>query len=439
MRRKQEAGQALVLAAVGLVALIGFTGLGIDMGAMRYQKRLQQTAVDAAAIAGATNLTYGGVQTGAQNASAGNGFTDNTGGGACATPPTNLALTSVTVTVCNPPSTGPHIGNANYVEAFVSVGQPTYFMRIFGINTKTITARAVATNYSGGGGGGGANTGCLFTLGPPSSSIEGVNINGNAVLNAPTCGIIDNGNYNTQGNALTVSAGTFGVSGSANVSGKGGSVTCTSGQTACPEYGVPASPNPLANLAPPCSPCTATGSITISGAGTYVENPGIYSSISISGTGKKAAPSVTFNPGVYVVTGGTFSVSGNASIVGTGVTFYFTNGATIVATGGGNVPDFNFTPPTSGTYQGILFYQDPKDTAAPSLGGDNNSTFGGIIYFPSVQLTFFGNNVTYATGVVIADSVSLSGNPTVNLQGAAGLPGAALPPSFTVGTAFLVE
>jgi len=69
-----------------------------------------------------------------------------------------------------------------------------------------------------------------------------------------------------------------------------------------------------------------------------------------------------------------------------------------------------------------LFYQDPNDTAAPSLGGDNNSFFKGILYFPKSQLTFFGNNVSYATGIVVADAIALSGNPTVNFQGTAGLP-----------------
>ena len=54
MTRNKEAGQALIaaLAALGIV-LLGFAGLGIDIGYMRYEKRLQQTAADAAAIAGA--------------------------------------------------------------------------------------------------------------------------------------------------------------------------------------------------------------------------------------------------------------------------------------------------------------------------------------------------------------------------------------------------
>src|SRR6516165_9779440 len=266
MRPKKEAGQALVLTAAALVVLLGFVGLGVDMGAARYERRLQQTAADAAAIAGATNLTYGGVQGGAQNASAANGFTDTTGGGACAAPPNNQGVGQVTVTVCNGPSTGPHAGNVNYVEVFVTAGQPTYFMKIFGVNSETITARAVATNISGGSNG--DTTGCLYTLGPPSSSIEGVNINGSATLNAPTCGIVDNGNYNSKGNKLDINAGTFGVSGSANVSGPGGTVTCGGSTTNCPTYGMPASSDPMGSMTPPCtSPCNLSGSaVSIKGA-----------------------------------------------------------------------------------------------------------------------------------------------------------------------------
>jgi hypothetical protein len=410
MTRKNQSGQTLVSTVLALTVLLGFGGLAIDMGALRYEKRLQQTAADAAAVAGASNLTHGGVTSGAQNASAANGFTDG--------------VNSVTVTINNPPASGPHSGNGNYVEALVVAVQPTYFMRIFGINSETITARAVATNVSGG-----ANSGCLYTLGPPSSSIEGVSINGSAILNAPTCGIVDNGNYNTKGNKLIVNASTFGVSGSANVSGPGGTVTCTSGTSSCPTYGAPASSDPLSYLTPPAVQSPSFGNVTTSGTETL--QPGTYSSITI---GKNST--VTMSPGIYYVDGpGGVTFNGAGTVVGNGVTMYFTNGATINATGGGNNLDIQLSPPASGPYAGVLFYQDPNDTAAPSLGGDNNSYFSGILYFPKVQLTFFGNNVSYATGIVVADAIALSGNPTVNLQGTAGLP----PGVTIVSSATLVE
>jgi Flp pilus assembly protein TadG len=451
MRRKNEAGQALVFTALALVVLLGFAGLGIDMGVLRYEKRLQQTAADGAAIAGATNLSpYTGVQTGAQNAAASNGFTDNTGGGACAAPPANLAVGSVTVSVCTPPIKGPHVGQANYVEVYVTVGQPMYFSKILGINSETITARAVATNLSGGTNG--TTTGCLYTLGPPSSSIEGVNINGNASLYAPSCGIVDNGNYNTKGNSLSVTAGTFGVSGSANVSGPGGSVICTGGSSSCPTSGTPASSDPLSSLTPPCSPCAGGSAISIDGNGgfsgngvsysngVYTVSPGTYSDLTIKGTG--GGNTVVFSPGTYIFDGSTgLTIPGNATISGDGVTFYFTNNATIGMTG---TPTIDLTAPSSGTYAGILMWQDQNDTNVgplpngPTLGGNTGSQFNGILYFPSDQLTFYGNNASYSVGVVVSDSLALSGTPNVTFNGAAGVPGG-LPPGFTIGSATLVE
>lgn len=433
MNRKNEAGQALVFTAVGLVALLGFVGLGIDMGVLRYQKRLQQTAADGAALAGATNLTFGGVITGGQNAAISNGFTDASGNDATACNNSAAIGTvcvqifgsgpqAVTVNGTAIPA-GPHSGDANYVEAVVAVVQPTYFMKIFGVDRQTIAARAVATNLAGGGPGG-YNTGCLYTLGAPASSIEGVNINGNATLNAPTCGIVDNGNYNTKGNALTVIASTFGVSGSPNVSGPGGSVTCTGGTSSCPTYGTPAAADPLAGLPPP-----PVGT-PVNWTGTAV--PGTtYSGIDITSNG-----TVNFPAGTYVIDGPAgFTCHGTPTITGTGVTFYFTNGATFNCAGNDTV---QFTAPSSGTYAGILFYQDPNDTVGPSVGGNTGTFYNGILYFPKSQITFFGNNTTIATGIVVADAVALSGHPTVNLQGAAGVPGG-LPPGFTAGNAHLVE
>ena len=430
MNRKNEAGQALVFTVVGLVALLGFVGLGIDMGVLRYQKRLQQTAADGAAIAGATNLSYGGVQTGAQNAAVSNGFTDASGNDATGCSNT-AAVGTMCVQVNNPPQAvtvngtaipaGPHGGDANYVEVIVAVVQPTYFMKIFGLDRETITARAVATNLAGGTSGN--TTGCLYSLGPPSSSIEGVNINGNATLNAPTCGIVDNGNYNTKGNALNVNAGTFGVSGGPNVSGPGGTVTCGGSTTNCPTYGTPASSDPLSYLTPP-----AVGP-PVNWSGTAV--PGTtYNGIDITSNG-----TVNFPPGTYVLDGGSFTCHGTPTITGTGVTFYFTNGATFNCTGNDTV---QFTAPSSGPYAGILFYQDPNDTSGPSVGGNTGTSYNGILYFPKSQITFFGNNASIATGIVVADSFALSGHPTVTLSGVAGVPGG-LPPGFTVGNAHLVE
>ena len=449
MTRKREAGQALALTAVGLLMLMGFVGLGVDMGVLRHDKRLQQTAADAAAIAGAMNLNAGSsVTQGAYDAAKANGFADTSTfcSGTCAS---SGALGYVTVTVnysasgCTGPCSGPHKNNANYVEVLVSAVQPTYFMKILGFNTQVVTARAVATNI----GGGGPNTGCMYTLGAPAKEI-GVDAQGSVTLNAPTCGIVDNGNYTPKGNALTINAGSFGVAGTDQGSGPGGTVTCADQSSSnCPSYGAPAGSDPLKSLPSPCNlsgysfTCTGGSSLSLNGGGTV--NPGTYSSISIQGNG-----TVTFNPGVYVIDGnGGFSCSGGPTINGTGVFFYFTGQASINCQGGDTI---NFTAPSStncpacpSKYYGILMYQDPNDSnqgtpgkcppsgnAGPQLGGNTGSAFNGVMYFPADQLYLTGNTVTCASGVncsvafavTITDSLCLSGNATLYMQGLAGLP-----------------
>jgi hypothetical protein len=112
--------------------------------------------------------------------------------------------------------------------------------------------------------------------------------------------------------------------------------------------------------------------------------------------------------------------------------FYFTNGATFNCQGNDNI---TLSAPTSGTYAGILFYQDPADTNGPSLDGNTGSFYTGVLYFPSSQVTFFGNSTGTSVGIVIADSFALSGHPTVNMQGLAGI----TPPALLVKSAVLVE
>jgi len=151
----------------------------------------------------------------------------------------------------------------------------------------------------------------------------------------------------------------------------------------------------------------------------------------------------TFPPGIYVLSGaGGFSCSGTPTITGTGVMFYFTNNATFNCQGNDTI---HFTAPTPtncagcpAQYDGILFYQDPNDTAGPSIGGNTGTTYDGALYFPKSQVTFFGNNNTLTTGLVVADALGLSGHPTVNVLGTAGL-GAQGISINALATAVLVE
>ena len=416
MSRRNEAGQALVLTALLLVVLMGFAGLAIDMGVMRYEKRLQQTAADAAAIAGASNLGFGDVVSGAQDAATRVGFTDN-GGGQVSNCAGGAAVGTVCVQVNNPPNSGPHQGNSGYVEALVAEVHPTYFMKILSINTETITARAVAANL-----GSATGNGCMYVMGLPNEGVQGLDISGNAILNASNCRIVDVGNYNNTGGTSTISAYSISVSGNSTGGGSGGSVTCVA-TGACPTFGIPASGDPFQFLPAPPVQTPSNPAVTTSGIQTL--QPGTYPSITIG-----AGSTVTFNPGIYYITApGSVSFAGPATVRGSGVMFYlqngsgFSNGASIDTIAGTQVSNIQLSAPTSGPYAGILIFQDPNDFQNARIGGDSNSFFEGALYFPEGQLTLFGGaGGGFNVAIVDADQVILGNNTVVNLQGSAALP-----------------
>jgi hypothetical protein len=442
MKFNKQSGQALVGAAIAMVVLCGFAGLAIDMGTLRYQKRVEQTAADSAAIAGAQNLEFGsGWVAGAQNASTQNGFTDNSGGATCTANPNTIGCVSVTVN--KGPATGPHAGDQKYIEVIVAEVQPTYFMQIFGVSSKSVTARAVATNVSGG-----TTSSCLYTLGPPTSAIIGINTTGNAKLIAPNCGISDNGNLDTTGNSYTVEASTVSVSGSCLGSHCGSpDVKCyASPGLICPPIGgAPASQDPMKGLAAPSMPAYSTSCPAVPPAGpcdyssssnsTATIQPGAYNSISI---GKNST--VTMAPGIYYINGpvttnaGTSGAGLNMGGGGTltdmanpGVMLYFTGGSTMNKfVGGGNNPDLRLDPMTTAenaTYAGILIFQDPADTTQAYIGGDNNTVLNGTVYMPTADLNYYGNTSFTMNGTVIAYSISITGNPTVTFgQSPSGVP-----------------
>jgi len=443
MKLNKQSGQTIVTAAIALVVLAGFTGLAIDMGALRYERRIQQTAADAAAIAGAQNLNFGsGMSAGAQVAATQNGFSD--GGTSAVSSCDGTALIGTTcVQVNNPPSDttfnggtipgGPHSGDAKYVEVIVAKVQPTYFMNVFGVGSKPIVARAVATNITGG-----TNQSCLYTLGPPTNAIVGIDPTGNGKLLAPNCGISDNGNLDTTGNSYTVTGSSISVSGDCIGSHCGyPDVQCTSypnGQ--CPKLsGAPASQDPMKGLVAPSQPAYSPSCPAVPPAGpcdfsssagsTATIQPGTYNSISI---GKNST--ITMAPGIYYINGPISTSSGTSGAglnfngggtltdeLSPGVMFYFTNASTFNKfVGGGNNPDLRLFPMTvaeNATYAGILIFQDPADTAQAWVGGDNNTALNGTVYMPTTTLNFYGNTSFAMNGTTIAYSISLTGNPTV--------------------------
>jgi hypothetical protein len=393
MKRNREAGQALAAVALAMVALIGIIGLAIDMGYMRYEKRRLQSAADSAAIAGASERQYyaagdSRITTAAQNDSMSNGFQDSVNG--------------ITVLVSNPPTDAPFSGVLNpndYVEVNVQQTAPTYFMRIFGVNSFSLSARAVAHLGNG--------RNCIYALGlnDPNALI----ITGSIQVVASGCGIVSNGDFTVNGGAQ-FRALAIGYVGASNIGG--GSVA------PAPVKSIPAA-DPLASLPqPPVGSCVPFVQPPVPGS--------TYCGISIS------AGTVVFPSGVYVIAGD-FVISGTATVTGIGVTFFVTKGigpGAVSPCGPGPFPPggqgavtfcpgalTDFQAPRSGSarpYEGVLMMRDRSDLPNPpasSLMGGNGQELEGAIYFPTASITL-GNTTNSDFALVVAKNITIQGiNP----------------------------
>ncbi len=343
-----QRGQVLPLIALSLAVLMGFAGIGVDVGYLEYRQQTQQTATDAAAAGGAEALLHAGcpnstAANAAALANASNNGYPNAG--------------NVTVTPNNPPLTGPFSSNPCAVSVTIkSQRVPTFFSKLFGYaNGMPESTLAVAEVSSTG-------AGCIFLL---SMTVES-NFNGGNV-SASQCGMLINDTANFSGATAHV----------LNIGYAGPPPSMTGANFT---EGVPAPMLPVSDPCPEISGCAyltanppSTSSCTSFQGNGYVGNlsPGCYNNLSLNGA------TVTLLPGTYVLNGGSNFNSANVS--GSGVTLYVT------ATG--TPPNFNGTqsmslsPPTSGGQQGVLYYQVPSNAQSPNFNGTTEN-LSGLVYAP---------------------------------------------------------
>lgn len=370
-----EDGQALILAALSLTCILGVAGFATDVGTFFHAKRMLQSAADSAAIAGALELNYGDAAAAARAAAAQNGVVNGSNG--------------ATVVVNTPPLNGPHAGNAGYVEVIATESRPTFFMKLFHFASMDVTARAVATN--------GPSQGCIYTLGTSGTDIS---IVGNANITARSCGIIDNSASNNAmeltGN-ISLNAQSIGVVGNYRNTGNV-DVNPT------PVTGIVPVSDPLAFLQPP-SYGGCVNPPKMAGNGTFHLGPATpggticYNSLSPTGN-----ITIDLSPGVYVINGN-MQLTGNQALSGTGVTFYLLGKTSLT----GNV-SVDLSAPTSGSYNGMLFYQPASNTNSMSLVGNSGSRLEGVIYAPTAKVSLTGNSGSQIYTDFVVSSLSLVGN-----------------------------
>jgi hypothetical protein len=359
---------------------MGLASLAVDVGSFWTARRNMQTAADGAALSGAIALRLKqNITKAAQSVAGLNGFTDGTSG--------------VSVTVNNPPASGADAGDAKFVEVIVSQPRSPYFLRALGYSTVTVSARAVGSSVN--------SPACVYALDPTASGA--LSVSGSSSMTLQCGAYVDSSSTTglTTGGGGTLTAGEIGV-----VGGYSGS-----GFTPTPKTGIAPAPDPLSYVPAPTVGSCDHNNYHAPGNSAVTLSPGVYcGGIQISGSNN-----VTFNPGMYILNGGGFKVTGSATLTGSGVTFYNTqsSGKTYDGIAIGGTATVNLTAPTSGTYEGMLFFQDRSvaSTASSSLiTGSSTSTYDGAIYFSTTTVSYAGNSSNSGYTILVGDKVTVNGN-----------------------------
>ena len=422
--KRGQSGQALIMMSYGVLFLSAIAGLVVDLGFGYYRKQVLQAAVDAAALAGAT-----------QASSAGGSVTCNSGGIVCqtATPCTSATTGSNFYSACKygvyngttnsalsiaAGNSSPYggIGVNYWVTATATESLPLSFLRVLGMDSSTVTATATAASVtlsrSGAdvSGTGAASGACIYVLDPTVG--QAFNMNGSNITTG--CGVYVNSNNTTNavfGNGSSLSVGSASLN---MVTGAG--LFCNGcGSMPTPARGS-AVPDPLASLpAPSFSGCNYTN-YSYNGSTGATLNPGVYcGGISMNGSGR-----ITFTSGMYILNGGGLKINGTEAVTGSQVFFYNTSSGyasgPLLLNGSGSQ---TLTPPTSGTYQGILFYQDHSvcPSTSHTVNGGSNLVYTGTIYlhcglssgYVAQKVLYNGvQNPNYFQGLVV-DMIQFNG------------------------------
>ena len=385
---RERRGAMLVFIAVAGVVLMGFLAMTLDLGSGSRQRRIAQTAADAAAIGGGQEIFRN--------------RPDLVPGSAVAEAVRN-GFTAGETTVYFPPATGPYAGNTQYVEVIINKPTPTIFGSIFNVSSMNVQARGVAgvASYA---------LNCVYSLDPTAAS--GLEVENGGELNT-NCGVAINSSsssgleLNSSGKVVATGS-SIGVVG--NYNGGGGSVASPT-----PITGMIPLPNPLTGVTmPTVGPCTNATPLVVSGTQTISQ--GVYcGGITVGAGGGGGGNKLILNPGVYILAGGGLTVESGGEIVGDGVTIINTTGSyAFKPFDFGTGCKARLTAPTSGTWKGIVLYQDPAAPSTPSstfaCASDDGNELTGTLYLPNSTITFDGSNSgTSILGSVIALQVIVSG------------------------------
>ena len=430
MKKNRQRGQVLIMTTLLLIPMLGMLGMVTDLGYMRYVKMTAQSAAEAAAFSAVVDF-------------------HSTVGGSVYTCGTNDVVCTTSQQTCDPANTTPSIlDGCQYGEAHgftadkltfeagasgtpptaPGIGTAAYWVTFRAYKTVPQLFSAVLGNYSGLVVGRSTaalvvSADCIYALDPSKAS--SISVAGTASLTS-SCGIYDDSSANC---AMSANGGAQIVAPNYDIVG----TACTNPLTPAPNLGVAPESDPLASLPAPDSkypPCQSYPNGGGNGS-TINLSPGVY-----CGGIQVKNNTVVFAPGTYVLMGGGLSTQDTNSIIqGNGVTFYNTfdpssNKAAYNTYQPINInanSSVNLKAQTTGTYAGMLFFDDRNAPAgnncgtsgnsscADNYGGGSTAIYQGIIYNRNNCITMYGNSsVATQYSMIVADCINLLGTSTFN-------------------------
>lgn len=434
-----QRGQALAIFTLSLGSVIAVAALAFDGGLMMLERRDQQNAADAAAIAAARYIKTSKTeaQAAAINVASANGFVDG--------------VNQQSVSINIPPTSGAYVGNSNYVEVAIASTRPSIFAGIMGVVSWPVAARAVGTDLDAAGG-----SFSILALDPSVCDAMLVSGNGNVTAygNIQVNSSCNNGALRRQGGGditVDVDGGACNVVGDIKDGGGQGIIDCVKNE------GAPYVEDPLLKLPAPSVPLPPLAAVRIAGSRTVPAGcpgsatqatmadprvcqftssyagevwrlyPGLY-----PGGLKLQGGTFYLEPGIYYLGSGGLDITGNDtdtfSVVAGGTTgpaggilFYNTNIPGVADAGpvslNGSSADIDLLPydDDNSVYDGILIFQD----RTINLGGDDLTINGsasamdvrGTIYVPAGDVKINGSAGLLTMDQIIAATYKVNGAP----------------------------
>jgi hypothetical protein len=161
--------------------------------------------------------------------------------------------------------------------------------------------------------------------------------------------------------------------------------------------------DPFGELPPPTISPTTTA-ISCGGNDSRAVSPGSYIRITASNNCV-----LHFEPGIYAITSGGLTVSGNASLTGSEVMIYNAGSGSISV---GNNTTIKLTPPSSGLYNGITIFQARNNPRQISWSAYAPGLLG-TIYAQGALLSL--NYSALVNASIVVKRLGMTSNATVKL------------------------